>query len=113
MKPEERLRLLLTATPVQLASVDSALAGQYPSAQHSMRLLRIGEAAKMTGLSRVTLWRLCREGHLRTVKVRKGSHRIPESVLRDLVEGHSPPISESGQATGCTTSTDREGGANA
>ena len=55
----------------------------------TMRLLRPGEFAKRSGLSRCTVWRMCEEKKLRTVEIRKGSRRIPESELIRLVEGRA------------------------
>lgn len=55
----------------------------------SMRLLRPGEFAKRSGLSRCTVWRMCEEKKLRTVEIRKGSRRIPEAELIRLVGGRA------------------------
>ena len=86
MSNEDRIKALFNATPEQLAAVDAALAGrQEPGRPASMRLFRMGDAARETGLSRCTLWRAIRDGRLRTVEVRRGSHRIPEAELRRFV----------------------------
>ena len=91
MQTEERFKLLLTATPDVLAAVDSALAGKpEPERPASLRLLRMGEAAAATGLSRTTLWRAIRDNRLRAVEVRRGSHRVSEAELRRFVEGGRP-----------------------
>ncbi len=88
MQVEERLKALLTAPPETLARVDAALAGKIMTERpESLRLLRPGEFAERSGLSRCSVWRMCKEGRLRTVDIRKGSHRIPESELVRLVEG--------------------------
>jgi len=88
VKTEDRFRLLLTATPEQLAAVDRALSTEDPNPDRTpLRLLRMGEAARETGLSRTTLWRAIGEGRLQTVEVRRGSRRIPEAELRRFVEG--------------------------
>ena len=90
MSTEERIRALFTATPDTLAAVDKALAGRQETERPtSLRLFRMGQAAKETGCSRVTLWRAIRDGRLRAVEVRKGSFRIPEAELRRLVEGRA------------------------
>jgi excisionase family DNA binding protein len=74
----------------RLAAVASALAGQTaPERPASLRLYRMGEAANESGIGRCTLWRMIRDGRLRSVEVRKGSRRIPESELRRLVEGRA------------------------
>lgn len=89
MQTDERLKLILNATPERLAAVDAALTGKPPEPPRppSLRLYRMGEAARETGISRATLWRAIRDGRLRAVEVRAGSHRIPEIELRRLVMG--------------------------
>ena len=85
MSNEERIKALFNATPEQLAAVDAALSGNAKLERPPLRLFRMGAAAKETGLSRTTLWRAIREGRLKTVEVRKGSRRIPESALLAFV----------------------------
>ena len=70
----------------RLAAVASALSGQTaPERPAPLRLYRMGDAARETGLSRCTLWRAIRDGRLRAVEVRRGSHRIQEAELRRFV----------------------------
>ena len=88
MQTDERFKLLLNATPEQLAAVDMALAGKSEADRPpSLKSYRPGEAAKAVNLSRATLWRLTREGKLAAFEVRKGSHRYAEAELRRFVEG--------------------------
>ena len=85
MKTEERFAALLNATPDVLAAVDAALAGKPEPERPNLRLYRMGEAAKETGLSRQTIWRAVREKRIRACEIRKGSFRIPEAELRRFV----------------------------
>lgn len=72
----------------RLPRLAAILAGRSePDERPNMRLMRMGQAARETGLSRVTLWRAIREGRLRSVEVRAGSRRVPEAELRRFVEG--------------------------
>jgi excisionase family DNA binding protein len=72
----------------KLAAVAAALNGQPRQQQAaSFRMFRMGQAAKETGISRATLWRAVCDGRLKSVEIRKGSHRIPETELRRFVEG--------------------------
>lgn len=87
MDTNKRLTLLLAAAPKQLEAVDAILEGQIKPEPRSFRMYRMSEASQATGLSRTSLWRACKEGRIRTVEVRKGSRRIPESELRRFVEG--------------------------
>lgn len=82
MSNEDRIKALLTATAEQLTAVDTALGRQSEPARPCLRLLRMGQAAKETGLSRCTLWRAIRDRRLKAVEIGKGSFRIPESELR-------------------------------
>jgi len=88
METERRLQLLLAASPETLTRIDRVLAGQCePEGAPSLRLLRVSEAAAALGLSRSSIWRLCREKKLPVVSLRRGSRRIPESALREFVGG--------------------------
>lgn len=72
----------------RLENVAAALAGKpEPERPASMRLLKMGEAARETGLSRTTLWRAVRDNRLRAVEVRRGSRRISETELLRFVAG--------------------------
>lgn len=73
MQNEDRIKMIFTATPEALAAVDAALNGKTPEAARppSLRLYRMGEAADITGLSRVTIWRAIKEGNLKAVDIRK------------------------------------------
>ena len=68
--------------------VVAAMAGRRePDRPSSFRLFRISDVARETGLSRVTIWRALKEGRLKSVSIRKGSHRIAESELRRFIQG--------------------------
>ena len=56
-----------------------------PDQPVNYRLYRMGEFARATNVSRPTLWRMIKEQKIKTVELRKGSMRIPESELRRLV----------------------------
>ena len=56
-----------------------------PGQPLNYRLYRMGEVAKAINVSRPTLWRMIQENLIKTVEVRRGSKRIPESELRRLV----------------------------
>ncbi len=73
----------------RLRAVESALSGNPAPAERpaSLRLFNMGEACKVLGTSRATLWRMIRDGRCRTVEVRRNSHRVPESELQRIVGG--------------------------
>ena len=74
----------------RLDAVSAVLADKpKPEPPTSIRLLRMGQAAAETGLSRCTIWRAIREGRIKAVEVRRGSHRIPMSELQRFCRGGS------------------------
>lgn len=70
-----------------IAAIISGQAATSSARPASLRLYKMGEAADEMKLSRCTLWRAVKEGHLKAVEIRRGSLRIPESELRRFVEG--------------------------
>jgi excisionase family DNA binding protein len=55
-----------------------------------LELLTMGDAAKEVNVSRPTLWRTIRDGHLRAVEIRPGSRRIARAELERFVAGRKP-----------------------
>lgn len=96
MSNEQRIKALFSATPDQLAAVDAALAGQEPAPPADLRLLRICDAARQTSLSRFTIMRAIKDGHLKAVGIRAGSRRIPLVELQKFVFGRSAGAAGSG-----------------
>ncbi len=74
----------------RLARVAAALGGGEGKRPGSLRLLRICDAARASGQSRATLYRLIAAGVLKPVTIRPGaSPRIPEDQLRALAEART------------------------
>ena len=89
MSKSELITLLAQVPDNDAARLDRVAAAldnnNEPARPGSLRLYRMRDAVKETGLSRVTLWRAIKEGRIRSVEIRRGSHRIPEAELRRLV----------------------------
>jgi len=100
MNNEDRIKGLFLASPEQLAAIDKVLTGDLGPERINLRLMRPGEAAKESGLSRTLIWRLCKEGIIKVVELRRGSLRIPEEELRRLVKSAKPMNGEMNAATG-------------
>ncbi len=83
----ELARLALAALPPESRAALCREHAPRETERPSLRLMRMGDAARETGLSRCTLWRAIQDGRLRAVEVRKGSRRVPEAELRRFVEG--------------------------
>lgn len=86
----ERLMKLLQASPLQLEQIDQVLAGKVT--QETTRpnsfplLLGMGEAAKLLGVSRPTLWRLLKSGRLDKIELLPNSYRIRRADIEELVK---------------------------
>jgi excisionase family DNA binding protein len=71
----------------RLVAAAAALAGApAPDRPVPLRLFKLGEACKEINTSRPTLARMIQEGKIKTVEIRRGALRIPESELRRIVE---------------------------
>lgn len=81
---EQRMTLLLAATPDVLRRVDRILSGEPTETKTDpgdRRLLSIQQAADALGVSRTTTWRLLRDGALPSVEIRPGSRRVPSAAI--------------------------------
>ena len=86
MNIETRLKKLMVATPYQLNKIDAILDGRVASSNITdMVLLTISSAARKTGLSRNSVYRLIADGKLVTVPLRNGSRRIRQADLARLI----------------------------
>jgi len=86
----ERLLKLIQASHTQLEQIDQILAGrsfqESTSSSEGPLLLGMGEAAKMLGVSRPTLWRLIQSGRLEKVELLPNSYRIRRADIEALVQ---------------------------
>jgi excisionase family DNA binding protein len=67
-------------------------------------LLGMGQAAKLMGLSRATLWRLIKSGRLEKVEIYHNAFRLRRSDILALVQGRDGSPSRphsSGLSSGC------------
>jgi len=85
----ERLLKFLQAPPEIQAEIDRILEGRTP-APHSEPptgplLMGMSASAKFIGVSRATLWRMCRSDRLQKVEILPGSFRLRRSDLLALV----------------------------
>jgi len=85
MDTESRIKKLLSAPSEKLKAVDAVLLNDNYSAIPPLALYQISEAASMLRISRQTLWRAIRDKQIKTVEIRPGSRRIPESELLRFV----------------------------
>lgn len=86
---DHRIIKLLQADEVSLQHIDSILDGKLT--QHNQTigplLLGMGEAAKLLGVSRATLWRMLQSGKFQKVEILPGSYRLRRADLEAFVNG--------------------------
>ena len=88
MTREQLMVKLLTAAPEMLARVEALLENkQIETTPADRRLLTLGQAAKVLSVSRMTVYRMARDGRLPVVETRAGRHRIPSNALTALLNG--------------------------
>lgn len=75
----ERLLRFLGATPEQQVAIDRILDGK-PDAPRPVPtgplLMMMGDAAKLLGVSRATIWRMVKLGKLDRVEILPGTYRV-------------------------------------
>ena len=87
MTTEARFAKLLSATPDQVAKIDGVLEGTVSHEPVSVKLFTLSAAARKTGMSRATIWRMVKAGSIRTVNIRANARRIAESELVRIARG--------------------------
>ena len=90
---EQRMTMLLAATPDTLRRVDRVLTGEPTEGATEptdRRLLSIRQAADALGISRTSIWRLLRDGRLPTVEIRPGSRRVPSQAVTEFARRGVP-----------------------
>lgn len=88
MTTESRITKLLSASPDTLSKIDMLLEGRPIETNTGDRhLLTLMEAARVMGLSRMTIHRMAADGRLPVVETRAGRRRIPSAALTALLQG--------------------------
>lgn len=87
---EEVIAATFPATPENRYHALLILQGKEPAPKSEPLdeplLLKMGEAAKLLGLSRATLWRLFKEGRLEKVELYPGSYRVRKADILTLIK---------------------------
>lgn len=88
MSKEQLIGRLLAATTEELRKIELVFAGKTESEDSGdRRLLTLMEAARVMGLSRMTIHRMAADGRLPVVETRAGRRRIPSAALTALLQG--------------------------
>jgi excisionase family DNA binding protein len=90
MSTDERMMKLLQADPGTLAKIDAVLNGtatEKTTDPGDRRLLTQTQTAAELGVSRMTVFRMIRDGRLPAVELRAGRLRIPSQALTFFASG--------------------------
>lgn len=87
MSKEELIGKVLSATPEQLKAVEQAFNGNTAAATDpgDRLMLTQTESAAALGISRMTVFRMIKDGRLPAVEIRAGRLRIPSKAITALV----------------------------
>ena len=86
----DRLMRFLSATPEQQAAIERVLNGQVEAPRPATTgplLLMMGDAAKLAGISRATLWRMIKMGKFKRVEILPGTFRVRRADIEALASG--------------------------
>jgi len=92
----ERLLKFLQATPDQQSAIDRILEGKVEApapVPTGPLLLMMGDAAKLLGVSRATVWRLVKAGKLDRVELLPGTFRVRRADIEGIARGNRKPES--------------------
>jgi excisionase family DNA binding protein len=118
---DEIIQAVFTATDEAKARALAILRGEADPASalcprtsdEAPLLLGMGEAAKLLGVSRATLWRMLRDGRLTKVEIYHNAFRLRRADILALVQGRagspSRPLSSNSQpqTSNCTPEVPR------
>ncbi len=92
VNPNDRLLRFLQATPEQQAAIDRILDGKMELAAPvptGPLLLGMGDAARLLGVSRATLWRMVSARRLAKVEILPGSFRVRRADVEGIAGGRA------------------------
>ena len=89
MTKEDIIGKVLNANQEQLTTIANALGQKATPAQQDSdrKILSTAQASRVLGVSRATVWRLTKEGKLKTVETRMGRKRILSQSITDFISG--------------------------
>ena len=90
MNTEDRLKRLFAASAEQTQAIDGILENRIPERPPMTLgplLLGMSAAAKLLGVSRVTLWRMIKGGRLEKIEILPGTFRIRRADLEAIAAG--------------------------
>lgn len=87
MTTETRIQSLLAADENLLQKIDSILDGSgVDTTPPDRKLLSMTDTAEALGLSRQTIWRMCKEDRLPVVEIRRNRYRIPSAAISAMLK---------------------------
>jgi len=80
------IKYIISATPEQIADFTRSV-GTQAETRRDFKLYTFNEVSKILGISRMTLWRMVKQGKIDTVRTSGGNRRIPGPALHKYLRG--------------------------
>lgn len=81
------IRYIINATPAQIADFLRSADTDKAEARRDLKLYTFREASKILGVSRMTLWRMVKQGKIDTVQTTGINRRIPGPAIQKYISG--------------------------
>ena len=81
------IQYVINATPEQVAAVAGITGAAHTETPRDFRLYTFSEVSKLLGISRMTLWRMVKQGKIDTVQTSGGNRRIPGPAIHKYISG--------------------------
>lgn len=81
------IKYIISATPEQIADFSRSVGTVHTEPPRDFKLYTFSEVSKILGVSRMTLWRMVKQGKIDTVQTTGVNRRIPGPALHKYLSG--------------------------
>jgi excisionase family DNA binding protein len=81
------IKFIVSATPEQIADLSRSADTGQTEARRDYKLYTFSEVSKILGVSRMTLWRMVKQGKIDTVQTTGENRRIPGPAIQKYITG--------------------------
>lgn len=81
------IQYIINATPEQIADFSRSVGTAHTEPPRDFKLYKFSEVSRILGISRMTLWRMVKQGKIDTVRTSGGNRRIPGPAIHKYISG--------------------------
>ena len=81
------IKYVINASPEQVATFAGIIGAAHTETPLDFKLYTFCEVSKILGISRMTLWRMVKQGKIDTVQTSGGNRRIPGPAIHKYISG--------------------------